>query len=158
MALPGNPRGRAFRCASPGDQAGRRRAIGVVAVLSATPARPRRWCDAGTPDRPASQKAGAPGRRTTRNVPHRPLSKAMCDGALVRWCDGILHTRPTQDSSPLTSSSGRVRQRRCIHTHCSGQARTCHSMAAVASAVIFSTLALSFPSVGTSNGRPMMIL
>ncbi len=46
---------------SPGHEVGRRRAIGVVAALPATSARPRRWCDAGPPGRQsvtASQKAG----------------------------------------------------------------------------------------------------
>ena len=59
MALPGNPRGRAFRYISPGCDAGRRRIIGAVAILQLSTARPRRWCDAGSPE--ADQKAGAPG-------------------------------------------------------------------------------------------------
>ena len=58
--MPGNPRGRAFRCICSGSGGGRRRAIGVVAVLQSSPARPRRWCDAGPPK--ADQKAGTPGR------------------------------------------------------------------------------------------------
>ena len=72
MALPGNPRGRTIRCTSPRHEAGRRRNIGVVAVPQSTPARPRRWCDAGPPE--ASQKAGAEGTgshtfHTSRRVP-----------------------------------------------------------------------------------------
>ena len=70
MALPGNPRGKEFQCTSSGSEGGRRRDIGAVAVLSATPARPRRWCDAGPPQ--ADQKAGAPGSRVARNIPHKP--------------------------------------------------------------------------------------
>jgi len=49
MALPGNPRGQAFRCTSPGNEAGRRRTIGVVATVHSSTVRPRRWCDAGPP-------------------------------------------------------------------------------------------------------------
>ena len=46
------------RFSTPGG--GRRRAIGVVAVLQSSLSRPRRWCDAGSPK--ADQKAGASGR------------------------------------------------------------------------------------------------
>ena len=60
---PGNPRGETIQFTSPGNQAGRRRAIGVVAVLQSSFARPRRWCDAGSPK--AAQKAGVPGNRPT---------------------------------------------------------------------------------------------
>jgi len=53
------PRGTPFQCTPPRHEAGRRSAIGVVAVLQSSLSRPRRWCDAGTPK--ADQKAGAPG-------------------------------------------------------------------------------------------------
>ncbi len=57
---PGSPGERDAVC-STGYEAGRRRAIGGVAALPATSARPRRWCDAGAPGRQsvtAAQKAG----------------------------------------------------------------------------------------------------
>ena len=66
---------------SPGFEAGRRRAIGVVAALQATHERPRRWCDAGPMGRhsvTADQKAGDeetnhggpfPGTRLQRDSP-----------------------------------------------------------------------------------------
>ena len=57
--LGGQPRATASRCGSPGNELGRRRAIGVVAVLQLSAARPRRWCDAGPPE--ADQKAGDEG-------------------------------------------------------------------------------------------------
>ena len=41
MALPGNPRGGSIRCSCSGDEGGRRRPIGVVAVLQSSPARSR---------------------------------------------------------------------------------------------------------------------
>jgi len=72
MPMPGNPRGRAFRCGCSPHEVGRRRAIGVVAVLQSSPSRPRRWCDAGTPE--ADQKAGAPGSPWPRTY---PISRAM---------------------------------------------------------------------------------
>ncbi len=62
MALPGNPRGKATRCISPGSETGRRRAISVVAALPvplsdhadrATPGRRRR------PGRPEPKEATA---------------------------------------------------------------------------------------------------
>ncbi len=61
--IPGSP-GERLEVSSPGYEAGRRRAIGVVAALPSTHARPRRWCDAGTPGRnsvTAAQKAGDEG-------------------------------------------------------------------------------------------------
>ncbi len=64
MALPGSPGERDAVC-FPGYEAGRRRAIGVVAALPASHARPRRWCDAGSPGRQcvtAAQKAGDEGK------------------------------------------------------------------------------------------------
>ncbi len=57
---PGSPGERDAVCCS-GYEAGRRRAIGVVAALPASLARPRRWCDAGPLRRQsvtAAQKAG----------------------------------------------------------------------------------------------------
>ena len=48
MAMPGSLGKRAHR-SSPRSEAGRRRAIGGVAVLPVTPARPCRWCDAREP-------------------------------------------------------------------------------------------------------------
>ncbi len=66
---PGSP-GRRDAVRSPGYEAGRRRAIGVVAALPSTHARPRRWCDAGPPGRnsvPAAQKAGDEGVRNPRS-------------------------------------------------------------------------------------------
>jgi len=47
--IPGNPRGRPFRCISTSFDAGRRRNIGAVAVLQSPSSRPRRWGDAGPP-------------------------------------------------------------------------------------------------------------
>ena len=63
----GNPRGRPFRCGYSSSVGGRRRSIGVVAVLPLTTARPRRWCDAGPPK--VGQKAGAAGSRSRKNPP-----------------------------------------------------------------------------------------
>jgi len=56
MALPGSLGGR-DEISFSGNEGGRLRAIGVSAALPVTPARPRRWCDAGPPK--ADQKAGA---------------------------------------------------------------------------------------------------
>ena len=66
---PGSPGERDAVCSS-GYEAGRRRAIGVVAAVSSTHARPRRWRDAGPPGRQcvtAAQKAGVD--RTPRTRP-----------------------------------------------------------------------------------------
>ena len=41
MALPGNPRGESRRCSSPGNEAGRRRAISVIAAPQSPFSRPR---------------------------------------------------------------------------------------------------------------------
>ncbi len=60
-----------------GHEAGRRRAIGGVAALPATSARPRRWCDAGPPGRQcvtAAQKAGAEDRVRIRGRSNQPAS------------------------------------------------------------------------------------
>ena len=54
--------GERLEISSPGCEEGRRRAIGVVAALPVSPARPRRWCDAEPLRRQcvtAAQKAGA---------------------------------------------------------------------------------------------------
>ena len=75
MALPGNPRGRAFRCDCAGSEAGSRRAIGVVAVLQSSLSRPRRWCDAGSPQ--ADQKARAPGSQDSATDPP-PTGTSHC--------------------------------------------------------------------------------
>jgi len=83
MALPGNPRGRAIRCICSGDEAGRRRAIGVVAALSrrprATTPMVRRW---SASEMEADQKAGAPGRRDRCDLAdveiHPSLSAGVC--------------------------------------------------------------------------------
>jgi len=78
--MPGNPRGNAIRCTSPRHEGGRRRAIGVVAVLQLSFAQPRRWCDAGTPE--ATQKAGVPGSEATVNnsrLPARPTASRIRD-------------------------------------------------------------------------------
>jgi len=62
MSMPGSPGERdAVGCS--GFETGRRRAIGVVAALPATSARPRRWCDAGPLGRKASQRPRRPGMR-----------------------------------------------------------------------------------------------
>ncbi len=53
--------GERLEVSSPGYEGGRRRAIGVVAALPETHARPRRWCGAGSPGRQsvtAGRKAG----------------------------------------------------------------------------------------------------
>ena len=66
---PGSP-GERLEVSSPGHEVGRRRAIGVVAALPSTHARPRRWCDAGPPGRnsvTAAQKAGDEGVRNPRS-------------------------------------------------------------------------------------------
>ncbi len=46
------------------SEGGRRRGIGVVATLQSPFSRPRRWCDAGSPE--ADQKAGAEGNLSSR--------------------------------------------------------------------------------------------
>jgi hypothetical protein len=50
------------------------------------------------------------------------------------------------------SPSGRVRQRRCIHTHCSGKARICSSMTAVAAAITSRTRSSREPVLGILSG------
>ena len=62
----GNPRGRRHRCGSPGNEAGRRRAIGGVAALQSSLARPRRWCDAREP--PDGRRLRRPGLPKTRSI------------------------------------------------------------------------------------------
>ncbi len=57
--LPGSPGERDAVC-SPGYEAGHRRAIGVVAALSSTHERTRRWCDAGPPGRQSSRRTRRP--------------------------------------------------------------------------------------------------
>jgi len=64
MALPGNPRGKTFRCGCPGFKGGRRRARSVVADLPASTARPRCSGDAGSPGR--HRRLGGPDGRCSR--------------------------------------------------------------------------------------------
>ena len=95
--MPGNPRGRPLRCISPSNEAGRRRAIGVVATPQSSTARPRRWCDAGSPS--ADQKAGAPGRRRTTHLPayrNAPLPRGHAIQTATRLM-GRLEARPHND-------------------------------------------------------------
>jgi len=80
-AVPGS-RGERNENICPGEEGDRRRAIGVVAALPVTPARPRRWCDAGPPL--ADQKAGDEGNRDsgTKN-PRREAGVGV-----LRWTGG----------------------------------------------------------------------
>ena len=79
MALPGNPRGRAYQCISTSFEAGRRRAISVVAVLSrrprATTPMVRRWAAAGGPEgrcfrKPRQRHASPAYRRVPLSLGH----------------------------------------------------------------------------------------
>ena len=100
MSQPGSL-GERDEVSSPGYEAGRRRAIGVVAALAiyprATTLMARRWTD-GTPCVPAVQEAGDEGivrnrnrRSTTPKTPHS-LGNAQPTSAILT---GRLEARPT---------------------------------------------------------------
>jgi len=133
MALPGNPRGRAFRCGCSGSEAGRRRAIGVVAALQFSAGRPCRWCDAGTPK--ADQKAGADGTETETAPVTVPASVAetvavsgtvsvsasVAGAALHRGVPGLTlcrHRPPGNATRPAQCHAGQPsRQNDPVHLH-----------------------------------------
>jgi len=109
MATPGNPRGGTLQYISPGNNEGRRRAIGGVAALQSSPSRPRCSCDAGTPE--ADQKAGTPGHRplqtspSSRRVP-RSLGYAIPAGARLKV--GRAPRRRRQTRRPELQVAGTV--------------------------------------------------
>jgi hypothetical protein len=85
IVLPGNPRGALsawlFRL-----EAGRRRAIGVVAAVPVSSSRPRRWCDAGKPA--ANQKAGVAGVQALEGlamIQSANICGFFCDVSAPAW-------------------------------------------------------------------------
>ena len=95
-----------------------RQAAGAPSAWShlspASPARPRRWGDAGTPAARAAadQKAGAPGRhatRTTSRLPERPAASRTRDPSRNET-DGQAG-RPPPQCAPDRRRSGKPRQR-----------------------------------------------
>ena len=95
-----------------------RQAAGVPSVRSqpspVTPARPRRWCDAGPPAARAAedQKAGAPGHQATRTasrLPERPAASRTRDRFRIQT-DGQAG-RPPPQCAPDRRRSGTPPQR-----------------------------------------------
>jgi len=100
MALPGNPRGKTFRCGCSGSEADRRRAIGVVAVLQSSAARPRRWCDAGPPK--ADQKVGPPGSHGGGSRSSRPRAWIYERDPDMAPSSRLPEIAPSNDDGPAT--------------------------------------------------------
>ena len=108
MATPGNPRGTPSRCTSPLHEAGRRRAIGVVAAVPLTPrATAPMVRRSGASHREATQKASAEHRKTGRV--ESPHAQPRATGGMAEWSKAlVLKTSEVQasvGSNPTPSAS-----------------------------------------------------